>query len=340
MERVIEGLRENGVELPPMVFVDRPGDPWQHHAVRAPVEVRRRSVVVLASDAGLVEAIRFEFGGATRLPISSVAMELACIAAAGGPQSGLPAATRGVLESVIEDSDRVEGVGWSRPRFWRAHLGVRSLEDCLTRMAKRLGVAPVIVPGPILLVPDRDRDEVSRQLTVLAADENHSCPFPPIIVPIAPILDALDIKIGQADGDEGPMSSIDPQPVLELPSGRRVGAWSLAQNDPQVGEEWHANPVEITSSGSSWNLVHADGSQETVVDSPVVSDQWVVRIPGWIGDHLRPGSPAGLLVEALATDHVRAERPLWVSNVDAGAVRFLLSMPGPIWVDGPGVPSD
>jgi len=30
--------------------------------------------------------------------------------------------------------------------------------------------------------------------------------------------------------------------------------------------------------------------------------------------------------------------PLWVPNVDSIALRFLLGLPGTLWVDGPAVP--
>jgi len=340
MKRVIESLRKSGVELPPMVVTDETGNPWRLSAARIPADIRRRSVLAVASDTDLFDAVRFEFGGAIRLPVSSLAMEKACLAAAGGRMPETPMATRGVLDSVLEGAERVEGVGWSRSRFWRNHLGVRCLKGCLTEIATRLGRAPVIIPGPILVVPDCEDEELHRQLTSATGAGTRVIPYPPAIVPIARILDAMDFKIDGGSGYAEPVTTSEPQPVLELPSGCRVGSWSFSRVSPKAGEIWHAVAGESTSSGSSWSFVHAEGPVDTIIDSPVVSDQWVVKTPGWMGDHLCPGSPAGLLVEKLAMDPVRAGRPLWVSNADAAAVRYLLGMPGPIWVDGPGVPAD
>ena len=69
-----------------------------------------------------------------------------------------------------------------------------------------------------------------------------------------------------------------------------------------------------------------------------IAGQSVIRAPGFVGAALRRGSPAGLLIEGLARHGSRAGRPIWVPSVDAEGVRFLLGLPGPIWVDGPGVP--
>jgi len=340
MKRVIESLRKSGIELPPMVVTDETDNPWRCSAARIHADIRRRSVLAFASDTDLLDAVRFEFGGAIRLPVSTLAMETACLAAAGGLTPETPMATRGVLDSVLEAAERVEGVGWSRSRFWRNHLGVRCLKECLTEIATRLGCAPVIIPGPVLVVPDCEDEEIHQQLTSATGAGIRGIPSPPAIVPIARLLDAMDFEIDGGSGDAEPATLPDPQPVLELPSGRRVGSWSFSRDSPKVGEIWHAVADESTTSGSSWTLVHAEGPVDTIVDSPVVSDQWVVKTPGWMGDHLCPGSSAGLLLERLAMDPARAGRPLWVSNADAAAVRYLLGMPGPIWVDGPGVPAD
>ncbi len=340
MIRVIEGLRESGVELPPLIVTDEPDKPWRCSAARIPADVRRRSVVAVASDTDLLDAVRFEFGGAIRLPVSSLAMETACLAAAGAPAPETPMATRGVLNSVIAGAELVEGIGWSRSRFWRNHIGVRRLKKCLTELATRLGCTPVIIPGPILVVRDCEQEEIHRQLKSATAAGAHGLPSPPAIVPIARLLDVMDFEIDGGNGDEEPVTMPDPQGVLELPSGRRVGSWSFSRDLPNEGEVWNAVAEESSSSGSSWTIFLADGRVDTIIDSPVVAEQWVVKIPGWMGDHLCPGSPSGLLVERLAMDPDRTGRPLWVSNADAAAVRYLLRMPGPIWVDGPGVPVD
>ena len=338
MQRVIEGLRGRGVALPEKIFVEHADDPWRIHAARTPVELRRRSVIVLSSSSSLLDAVRFEFGGAARLPVSSVSMESAFDAVTRGPRSGTPFATRGVVDSALGGAKRVAAVGWRRARFWRSHVGSRILSDVLTDVAARLSRVPVIVPGPVLLVPDRERQRIRDEIEETAA--GYGAIGPPSIVPIDPILSALDIGVEGVVDDGVPKIFDSPQPVLELPSGRRVGTWSLASDPPPGLRGWHASPERISASASSWTLAHPDGSLESVADSPFLSDQLVVKVPGWMSDHLCAGSPAGLLVEALAKDPGRFGRPLWVSNADTEAVRFLLGLPGPIWVDGPGVPVD
>lgn len=336
--RVVEDLRARGVEMPAKIFTDRADDPWRVHAARAPVDLRRRSVIMLASSSSLIDAVRFEFGGAARLPVSSVSMESAFDAVTHGPPSGTPFATRGVMDSALGGAKRVAAVGWQRARFWRSHVGSRFLSGVLTDVAARLDRVPVIVPGPVLLVPDRERQRIREAIEETAA--GYGAIGPPSIVPIDPILSVLDIGVEGVAHDGAPRIFDSPQPVLELPSGRRVGTWSLAKDPPPGLHGWYASPERISASASSWTLEHPDGSLESVADSPFLSDQIAVKVPGWMSDHLCPGSPAGLLVEALAKDPGRFGRPLWVSNADAAAVRFLLGLPGPIWVDGPGVPVD
>ena len=338
IQRVIEGLCERGVEAPAMIFVDRADDPWRVHAARTSVDLRRRSVIVLASSSSLVDAVRFEFGGAARLPASSVSMESAFDAATRCPLSGTPIATRGVVDAALGGAKRVAAVGWRRARFWRSHVGTRVLSNYLADVAARLGCVPAVVPGPILLAPDRERAGIRDAIEETAA--GYATIAPPSIVPIDPILSALDIGVEGVAGDSATKTFDAPQPVLELPSGRRVGTWSLAGDPPPGLFGWFASPERISASASSWTLQHPDGSQGFVADSPALSDQLVVKVPGWMSDHLCPGSPAGRLVEALAEDPGRFGRPLWVSNADADGVRFLLGLPGPIWVDGPGVPVD
>jgi hypothetical protein len=69
-----------------------------------------------------------------------------------------------------------------------------------------------------------------------------------------------------------------------------------------------------------------------------VQDVMAVRLPGWLAHPLRPGSPAGLLAERIAEVAARRDLPLWIPGVDVDALRFVLGLPGTIWVDGPAVP--
>ena len=70
-----------------------------------------------------------------------------------------------------------------------------------------------------------------------------------------------------------------------------------------------------------------------------LQDVAAVRLPGWLARPLRPGNPAGLLAARIAEVAARRDLPLWIPGVDDAALRFVLGLPGTIWVDGPAVPS-
>ncbi len=69
VERLLENRRDDGEDLPPVVFVECPEDEWQRHAVSLPTVERRRTVLVALSDAAMLDAVRLEIGGASRLPV-------------------------------------------------------------------------------------------------------------------------------------------------------------------------------------------------------------------------------------------------------------------------------
>jgi hypothetical protein len=338
IHRVVESLGERGVEVPDLVFVEHSGESWRALAAGTPVERRRESVILLATGSSLLDAVRYEFGGAARIPVSSVSLAPAFEAAARGRRPGTPLATRGVVDSALGGAKRLGAVGWRRARFWRSHVGTRRLNRVLTDLALGLGCVPVILPGPVLLIPDRGRHEILSEIE--KASRPDGTIGPPSIVPIDPIVAAMDITVEGIVDAGGPRPPERHLPVLELPTGRRLGTWSLSGEPTQHGRGWSAFPERLSASSSSWTLEHLDGSIESLAESASMTGQRVIKVPGWISDHLCSGSPAGLLVEGLATDRAREGRPLWVSNVDADGVRFLLGLPGPIWVDGPGVPSD
>ncbi len=221
----------------------------------------------------------------------------------------------------------------------------------LVEIAERLAVVPVILPGPILVIEGRSHVEIAAACgDVGVASGPSSIPAPPGIaefrastlppgrrVQISDVLAGLMTERGGAD-----LRSEPDFPVLEIPSGRTVGRWSLAPA-AAGGSFWHAFPAEGDHDWGCWELVRDDGSSEIVVESTSsaldeAAGQSLIRAPGFVGADVRRGSPAGLLIERLASHAARAGRPIWVPSVDAEAVRFLLSLPGPIWVDGPGVP--
>ena len=353
IEGVLETLLNDDRPLPPWVFVDDGGGSWRRHATLLPVEERRRSVLAASSEASLYDALRFEIGGASWLPISTPSMEAACEAAATYDRGEIaPMATRGVVEVALADATDLCAVGWWPQSFWNRQVGSDRLFSWLTVIADRLGTHPVILPGPVLVVVGRGQAEIEAALVEDVESRPSAFPAPPTIVDLSTILRSTDRRglveavlaavVGENRGEQaGDDLTL---PVLEIPSGRRVGRWSPSPEATADGPGWLAVPVRDSLEGGSWRLVGEDGSSETVVESISPSDQeggeqMVIRIPGFIGAEVRRGSPAGLLVERLARLATRVDRPLWVPSVDAEGVRFLLGLPGPIWVDGPGVPT-
>lgn len=353
VESVLETLLADNTPEPSQVFIDDGDGSWRRFAAMQPVEARRRSVLVTASDESLGDALLFEIGGASRMPISTPSMEAACESAAedeGGPV--VPFATQGVLEALTADVSEILLVGWRPPAFWLRQIGpVRSMTR-LAEVAERLEILPVILPGPVLVVTGRTATEVE---AVWRHDEGvpGSPPFPdpPWIVKLA----TSDIPTGAGvriedfakawiaepgKDDERPGADFS---VLEIPSGRKVGCWSLAGGPMADEAQWRATPGAPQHTGCSWDLARQDGSSEVVRESislafDEVAEQSLIRVPGSVGAQLRQGSPAGLLIEGMARHPARHGRPIWVPSVDAAGVRFLLGVAGPVWVDGPGVP--
>jgi len=349
IEGVLTALAEEKVELPARVFVADGDDSWRRHAARLPVEDRRRSVVAAIDEESMVEAVRFEIGGAAWLPISTPAMESASASAVAGVQPNrAPLATRGILETVVDNATELLVVGWRPQSFWNRQVGSIRLCSLLTAIAECLDCVPAILPGPVLVVADRDQAEIeacsAQSASALAAQ-------PTILGVAAPLggdgegVRIDDLLAATVDEGGGEVERIgNTLPVLEMPSGRQVGRWAVSIAIAADGPGWLAVPEEGCRDGDRWQLIEEDGIRIMVVDSVSPTDRGdgeraVIRVPGWIGAEVRRGSPAGLLVDRLARHEGRGDRPLWVPSADAEAVQFLLGLPGPIWVDGPGVPS-
>jgi hypothetical protein len=353
VKSVIETLLAGNTVLPPHVLIDDGDRSWQRYAAALPVEVRRRSALVTASEASLVDALSFEIGGAARLPVSTPSMEAACEAASILESLDVaPMATQGVLDALRGDLSELLVVGWRPQEFWRRQVGPIRQVRWLVEIAERLTVIPMILPGPILVVMDRSRAEIEAALGDAGGGPGFpSFPSPPTMVELS--------ASNSGAGDEfridrilavaaagGHVAGGRPQlnhPVLEIPSGRTVGQWSLKRGTVEVGSPWGASPRTQDRVGSCWEIISHDGSSEmiaesTSLDSDDVAGQSLIRAPGFAGAALRRGSPAGLLIEGMACHSARAGRPIWVPSVDGEGVRLLLGLPGPIWVDGPGVP--
>ena len=352
IEKILETvLSDDDVELPSCVLIDEPAEDWRRHAALLPVEERRRSVIAASSDGSLMEAVRYEIGGALWLPASTPSMEVACEAASNrdrGPCA--PIATRGVLQSLVAEAVDLWAVGWWPRSVWHRQEGSQRLFECLTDIAMRLGCVPAILPEAVLVVAGRGREAVEEACRE-AAVGSWGFVCPPDAVNLAGSLrpDTIagrveDLLVTVEERDrverEGPPAAL---PVLEISTGEKIGRWSPRRDGLPGGRGWMASPSEAHPDGRYWDLVAEDGTRTEVAEIDSAFDQrpedrTAVRVPGFIGAQLRRGSPAGLLVERWATQQARAGRPLWVPSADSEAVRFLLGLPGPIWVDGSGVP--
>jgi hypothetical protein len=347
---LVEGLRDAGVPVPPRVLVDDGQTDWRSVSVALPVESRRRTVLATASERSLWQAVVLEIGGATWLPASTPSLEDACAAASAAEPLPLPQATWGVLESAVAGAKRLWGVGWPPLPFWNRQIGSIRMLACLRRIADELRCLPAVVPGPILVVAGTDRDRVEEACRGQSAADRWG-PIPPAVVDLAPIL-----ALGSGQRAAGVIAALRRWsapggqfeklafPVMELPSGRAVGHWLPPGSDRRTDGDWRAIPDRDHPDGARW---HVDGRgmdlavRELTASAEIgVGEHEILRLSGRIGAELRRGSPAALLAERIARHEARGGRPLWISGVDADGVRFLLGLPGPVWVDGPGVPRD
>ncbi len=353
VESVLENLAADDISLPKHVLIDDGDLGWRRHAAALPVELRRSSVLATAADASLVDAVLFEIGGALRLPVSTPSMEAACESAAFHETSPIvPLATQGVVDALLSGAAEVLIVGWRQQAFWQHQSGPIRPINRLVEIAERLAIIPVILPGPVLVVDGRSRAEVEIACgDAETGSDSSAFPAHPKITRASTsdlsagvgfrIVDVLAaVAGGGAEAEDRPEINL---PVLEIPSGRRIGQWSLAAGNAGGGAGWHAFPREGDDHRGRWEIVTDEGLRETIIqtaslESDEVEGQSVIRAPGFVGAALRRGSPAGLLIETMTRHAARAGRPIWVPSVDAEGVRFLLGLPGPIWVDGPGVP--
>jgi hypothetical protein len=301
-------------------------------------------VAAVSTEGALVTAQRLGIGGAMSVPPSSLgALEAFAAAGAREPGTAGDASTLGLLDGrsihVVTVSDR---------SFWRAQLGDRGLAELLTELASGLEVPAATLAWPVLVVAECDPAAISEAWAGLAAVAGKGAPNIVILSPRPEslergVLDAVYESLLGPAPPKVPAEPMSPQPIHELPHGRRVGWWRL-ENEPVPDDEgWLATPVEVTPMGCRWKLEGA-GVSGTVAEVlgghevAGVEEAIAVRVPGWTCRNLRSGSPAGLLVGRIADAASRRGLPLWIPGVDQEGLRFVLGLPGVIWVDGPAVP--
>ncbi len=343
LERAVAG----GAPAPAWAAAEDPGGAWIRAAAGLPPAERRRGVVGVANVEALVVAARLGVGGALWLP-PSLAGGVGALAAAAAAEAARDCTDSGLIDLVACGAGQLVAVSWVNAPFWRQQLGEREMALLLAELAEGLGVLPAVLPWPALLLPRGPTEaEIEAAWRRLTADchvlsqgvEQVPCDLQASRgeVVAAAVRSLAERHTPLAD----PALWGFPRPVHELPSGRRVGWWSPVAGAVAAGEgEWVAASEEATDAGYRWRLRARDGTERMVLDGfgGMAAQGAALRVPGWIVGGLSAGSPAGLLVERLATVALRHGLPLWVPNLRSGSLRFLLRLPGTLWVDGAEVP--
>ncbi len=346
---VVERAVADGCAEPAWLAVEDPGGVWIRAVAALPAAERPARRGRRRNRGGLVAAARLDVGGALWLPPSLAgavnALEATAAVEAGRAFPDLPLA-----ELVAPASGELVAVGWANRRFWRHQVGEQEMALLLAALAEALGVVPAVLPWPALILEaggptGSEIDAAWRRLTserrVLSEGvECIACGRPQD--PGDSVAAATRALAADRTGCRPDPSAWGfPRPVHELPSGRRVGWWAPAACAAVAGgEEWTAVPGEATAVGFRWLLQGPGGLPMAAADTlgTVTGPAAAARVPGWIVAGLGAGRPAGLLVERLASAAQRLGVPLWVPNVGAGALRYLLRLPGTLWVDGAAVP--
>lgn len=345
---VFEQAMAAGASEPSWAVVADSGRNWVGEVASTSADERARGVVVVHSEDALVLAIRLGIGGALWLPPSTAGAAAALAAANAQAADVGPSLDPWLADLVSAPDQRLDVVTWNHREFWRCQVGERRMAALLALLAADLGALPLVLPWPALLLPaggDRQRIEeawealstrfqvASEGISVIpcGAREGHCGAAAAALSALATLPDR------PLHGSAGSI----PRAVWELPSGRRVGAWSPTEvTSPNAEAGWCAAPVATTEHGFVWRMAGEDGGEQLVEDAPdpKIGGGPALRVPGWIASEAGWGRPAGILVERLAAEAVRRGVPLWVPNVDQSRLQFVLRLPGRFWVDGPAVP--
>ena len=346
LSSVIAGAIAGGSPEPSWVAVDDGSGSWVVEASTRPSAERARGVVAVSSEDALVKAQLLGVGGAMWLPPSSLGA-LEAFSTAVSVEA--PVAFDAAALELLDGRTPIQVVSIVDRRFWRSQVGDRVLENLTTELAIDLVAPAAILRWPALVVADREPGEIVTAWEELVSKRESIGPSVNVLS-----LEPKALESGLLDGAYAALAGgssttespgqVPPQPIHELPHGRRVGWW-LIRNDQKPEEEgWVATPVEAGAARCRWQLEGSEssGTVEEVLGSEEVAgieDAVAVRVPGWASRRVRSGSPAGLLVTRIANAASRRGLPLWIPNVDQEGLRLVLGLPGTIWVDGPAVPS-
>jgi hypothetical protein len=340
---VVAGAIASGEPEPSWIAVDDGNDAWINEVSTRSSSERVRGVLAAASDTSLVAAQRLGLGGAMWVPPSSLGALEAFAAAA---EAAMPFPCDASALEILDQRRPLAIVDFNDRPFWRVQIGDAGLTSLLAELAATLEVPAAVVPWPALVVADVDPGDIVSAWEGLATDREWARPSVAVRTPTisAPALpDFIYLTLAKSPVESEGASSVPYQAVHELPHGRRVGWWRPEAGEVTDDEGWVANPIEVAGDRCLWQL-EEEGSPGIVAevvtaDEVADADQAVaVRVPGWACRGLRAGSPSGLLVAKTADAAARRSLPLWVPGVDHDALRFVLGLPGTIWVDGPAVP--
>jgi hypothetical protein len=341
---VIAGAIASGEPEPSWIAVDDGSDSWINEVSTRPAPERARGVVAAVSDASLVSAQRLGIGGAMWVPPSSLGALEAFAAAA---EAAMPFPCDGSALEVLDQRRPLVIVDFNDRPFWRVQIGEAGLASLLAELAAALEVPAAVVPWPALVVADIDPGDIVSAWEDLAPARGWARPSVAIRTPTisAPALpDFIYLTLAKNPIESEGASSVPYQAVHELPHGRRVGWWNPRAGETVQEDGWVARPIEVAGDRCVWQL-EEEGSPSIVAevvnaDEVADVDQAVaVRVPGWASRGLRTGSPSGLLIGRIAEAAHRLGVPLWIPGVEQDGLRFVLGLPGTIWVDGPAVPS-
>ena len=254
-----------------------------------------------------------------------------------------------VVVELLEPGTPIQLVTFTELEFWRAQVGDRALRYLLTELAEAVDRPAAILPWPAAAVVGEGVGDILDAWTDLAAARLARSPdlamAPAVVDPgeiggLKSVYRCLLDGVPQTGDDGVPWK----EPVHELPSGRQVGWWSCVGCDelPEDGM-WCAVPASVHESRCRWAVQAGDDSiilREALASNEVAewSDVSAIRMPGWAASGLGSGTPSGLLALRLADTAARLGVPLWIPNVDQESLRFVLGLPGTIWIDGPAVP--
>jgi hypothetical protein len=341
---VLENLLADGVSEPPWIAIDDGTGSWLLEVAARPPAERHRGVLAVMEDDSLVAALRLGLGGAFSIPPSSLGVREALETAAASPMIEA-ACDPDLALQVAAGADAATVITYRHRGFRQSQLGNRVLTALLRELATALDEPPALLPWPALLVVGRKQRAAATAWKKLHADghlPSHGLELWTAAYPVAKRDQLAAIYRALLDGESDADDDVPPpEPVHELPSGRRVGWWGLARGQ-KPDDGWFAT-VESSNSRNRWKLLGVEGTsvvEEVLTPAELrgVGEVAAVRIPGWVTRKLGPGTPAGLLVSRLAEAAASRELPLWLTALDGEALHFALRLPGSIWVDGPAVP--